>query len=181
MLVCCHEPPKAVYTSPQVSKRHPFFSCLFPAHLVLICPPSHPLLLQRSHFDKQPHSSSLFPPISDMSDRTTWGEKAHLDLLLALLNNVTIPNSDWDIKIMPELRAKGYTFTASAALYELPTPSTRSHHPTSRKVPRKPHLLTSFPTLMTTKPFHHNLRHLNVSTILLKNSPAASTKSSLSS
>lgn len=64
-----------------------------------------------------------------MSDRTTWGEKAHLDLLLALLNNVTIPNSDWDSKIMPELRAKGYTFTTSAALYELPIPFTRSHYP----------------------------------------------------
>lgn len=52
-----------------------------------------------------------------MSDRTTWGEKAHMDLLLAVLNNVTITNSDWDSKILPELRAKGYTYTVSAALY----------------------------------------------------------------
>lgn len=54
-----------------------------------------------------------------MSDRTTWGEKAHLDLLLAVLNHVAIPNSDWDNKILPELRAKGYTYTLSAALYAL--------------------------------------------------------------
>lgn len=56
-----------------------------------------------------------------MSDRTTWGERAHLDLLLAVLNNVTISNSDWDGKILPELRAKGYTYTLSAALYALST------------------------------------------------------------
>lgn len=52
-----------------------------------------------------------------MSDRTTWGEKTHLDLLLAVLNNVTVTTSDWDNKIMPELRAKGYTYTVSALLY----------------------------------------------------------------
>lgn len=56
-----------------------------------------------------------------MSDRTAWGEKAHVDLLLAVLNHVTIPNSDWDAKILPELRAKGYTYTLSAALYALST------------------------------------------------------------
>lgn len=67
-----------------------------------------------------------------MSDCTIWGEKAYLDLLLALLINVIILNLDWDSKIMPELRAKGYTFTALAALYEPPTPFTRSHHPTLR-------------------------------------------------
>lgn len=54
-----------------------------------------------------------------MSDRTTWSDKAHLDLLLAVLNNVTISNSDWDGKILPELRSKGYTYTVSAALYAL--------------------------------------------------------------
>lgn len=52
-----------------------------------------------------------------MSDRTAWGEKAHLDLLLAVLNNITITSSDWDSKILPELRAKGYTYSVSAALY----------------------------------------------------------------
>ncbi|KAI3398140.1 hypothetical protein diail_9762 [Diaporthe ilicicola] len=51
-----------------------------------------------------------------MSDRTAWGEKAHLDLLLAVLNNVNISSSDWESKILPELRAKGYSYTVSAAL-----------------------------------------------------------------
>lgn len=57
-----------------------------------------------------------------MSDRTAWGDKAHLDLLLAVLNNVTISSSDWESKILPELRAKGYTYTTSAALYALSPP-----------------------------------------------------------
>ncbi|KKY37326.1 hypothetical protein UCDDA912_g02671 [Diaporthe ampelina] len=61
-----------------------------------------------------------------MSDRTTWGEKAHLDLLLSILNNVTISNSDWDSKILPELRAKGYTYTVSAALSPISITSTNS-------------------------------------------------------
>lgn len=75
--------------------------------------------------DKHSHPLILsFPellPTSRMSDRTIWGEKAHLDLLLSILNNVTISNSDWDTKILPELRAKGYTYTVSAALYALST------------------------------------------------------------
>lgn len=87
----------------------------------------HPLLPRRTRstsFNKHPHtliprSSATFH--SKMADRTTWGEKAHLDLLLAVLNHVAIPNSDWDNKILPELRAKGYTFTLSAALYALST------------------------------------------------------------
>lgn len=56
---------------------------------------------------------------SKMVDRTTWGEKAHLDLLLSVFNHVTISKSDWDGKILPELRAKGYTFNVSAVLYAL--------------------------------------------------------------
>lgn len=67
-----------------------------------------------------------------MSDRTTWGEKAHVDLLVAVLNHVAIPNSDWDSKILPELRAKGYTYTLSAALYALSTRLIRSYRLPSR-------------------------------------------------
>lgn len=55
-----------------------------------------------------------------MARRTNWGEKAHLDLLFAILSNVTIADSDWDEKILPELRAKGYTYTVSAARYAPP-------------------------------------------------------------
>ncbi|KAL2276929.1 hypothetical protein FJTKL_00387 [Diaporthe vaccinii] len=67
-----------------------------------------------------------------MSDRTTWGEEAHVDLLVAVLNHVAIPNSDWDSKILPELRAKGYTYTLSAALYALSTQLIRSYRLPSR-------------------------------------------------
>lgn len=96
--------------------------------------PTHNLLLQGSATSHK------------MSDRTTWSDKAHLDLLLAVLNNVTISNSDWDGKILPELRAKGYTYTLSAALYALSTWFIRPHYlPSKSSFEHHTALLTSCP------------------------------------
>ncbi|KUI63193.1 hypothetical protein VP1G_11451 [Cytospora mali] len=50
-----------------------------------------------------------------MSDRTIWDDKAHLDLLMAVLNNATLTSKEWD-KILADLRVKGYNYTSSAAI-----------------------------------------------------------------
>ncbi|ROW06430.1 hypothetical protein VMCG_04423 [Cytospora schulzeri] len=76
-----------------------------------------------------------------MSDRTTWDEKAHLDLLMAVLNNISLTKEEWD-KALVELRAKGYSYTPSAAIIKLlSSPQTtiqlqllRSKFPTSNIV-----------------------------------------------
>lgn len=100
--------------------------------------PLHPIsthyfqLLQQAPTFLDSKALSYLHSTPKMSDRTTWGEKAHLDLLLAILNHATIPNSDWDSKILPELRAKGYTYTLSAALYALSTQFIRSSRLPSR-------------------------------------------------
>lgn len=61
-----------------------------------------------------------------MSDRTTWDDKAHLDLLMAVLNSVTLTNKEWD-KILADLQAKGYRYTSSAAMYDLATGASPFH------------------------------------------------------
>ncbi|ROW12883.1 hypothetical protein VPNG_04726 [Cytospora leucostoma] len=48
------------------------------------------------------HQHKLFK----MSDRTIWDEKAHLDLLMAIMKKVTLTSDDW-ASILPELQAKG--------------------------------------------------------------------------
>ncbi|ROW04389.1 hypothetical protein VSDG_00737 [Cytospora chrysosperma] len=58
--------------------------------------------------------SGLYIILYKMSDRTTWDEKAHLDLLMAVLNNITLTKEEWD-KVLVELRTKGYSYTPSAA------------------------------------------------------------------
>lgn len=52
-----------------------------------------------------------------MADRTQWTEDAHRDLLMAVMNNITFTSLEWETKIAPELRAKGYKYTYKAAVY----------------------------------------------------------------
>lgn len=55
------------------------------------------------------------PPI--MADRTLWTADAHCDLLMAVMNNITFTPTEWDTKVAPELREKGYKYTYKAAVY----------------------------------------------------------------
>lgn len=55
-----------------------------------------------------------------MADRTQWNADAHRDLLMAVMNNITSIAAEWDTKVAPELRAKGYKYTYKAAAYAFP-------------------------------------------------------------
>lgn len=50
------------------------------------------------------------------SGRTVWTAETHLDLLQAVMSNITLTDSDW-AKIAIDLRAKGWSFTQKAAVY----------------------------------------------------------------
>ncbi|KUI74016.1 hypothetical protein VM1G_09269 [Cytospora mali] len=79
-----------------------------------------------------------------MSDRTIWDDKAHLDLLMAVLNNATLTSKEWD-KILADLRVKGYNYTSSAAIP--PLPHTISHLPFCTS-----HLILQLPTETSNPP-----------------------------
>lgn len=70
-----------------------------------------------------------------MADRTQWNADAHRDLLMAVMNNITSIAAEWDTKVAPELRAKGYKYTYKAAVYAfasfLPFPCSLVTIPTS--------------------------------------------------
>lgn len=51
-----------------------------------------------------------------MADRTQWTADAHCDLLMAIMNNITFTATEWETKVAPELRAKGYKYTYKAAV-----------------------------------------------------------------
>ncbi|EOO04272.1 hypothetical protein UCRPA7_179 [Phaeoacremonium minimum UCRPA7] len=51
--------------------------------------------------------------------RTEWSEKAHLDLLLAVLAEITPTQPEWDRIVTKHLKPKGYNYTQSAALQHL--------------------------------------------------------------
>lgn len=50
-----------------------------------------------------------------MSARTNWTDKAHFDLLQAVMTESPPTMDSWD-RIIPRLRAQGYNYTATAAL-----------------------------------------------------------------
>lgn len=62
----------------------------------------------------------MFPQDHAMADRTQWNADAHRDLLMAVMNNITSIAAEWDTKVAPELRAKGYNYTYKAAAYAFP-------------------------------------------------------------
>lgn len=72
-----------------------------------------------------------------MSDRTVWDEKAHLDLLMAIMSKVTITSNDW-ASILPELQAKGYNYTLSAAVYAYGFPNGVTHFQIRFSLPSVP-------------------------------------------
>lgn len=52
-----------------------------------------------------------------MTDRTIWDAEAHQTLLVAVMTQITLTNDEWDSKVCPQLRAKGYNYTYKAAMY----------------------------------------------------------------
>lgn len=61
-----------------------------------------------------------------MADRTHWDAEAHQALLVAVMTQVTLTNDEWENKVAPQLRAKGYNYTYKAAMYS----ETHSYFPT---------------------------------------------------
>lgn len=98
------------YVSLPISATRYLPGTLLPTTIVL--PPHHPTPLFLSNF---PNSSTPSTIMAD-SGRTVWTADTHLDLLQAVMSNITLTDSDW-VKISADLRAKGWNFTQNAALY----------------------------------------------------------------
>lgn len=52
-----------------------------------------------------------------MADRTVWDAEAHQALLIAVMTKITLTNDEWETKVAPQLREKGYNYTYKAAMY----------------------------------------------------------------
>lgn len=55
-----------------------------------------------------------------MASRTTWDDRAHNCLLLAIVKEAPPTSEQWE-RIIAVVQSQGYTYTADAALYEVPT------------------------------------------------------------
>lgn len=49
---------------------------------------------------------------------TKWDDKAHADLLQAMVSELKLTKEQW-ARVLTKVHAKGYTYTADAAMYFL--------------------------------------------------------------
>lgn len=52
-----------------------------------------------------------------MADRTVWDAQAHQALLIAVMTQITLSTYEWETRVAPQLREKGYNYTYKAAMY----------------------------------------------------------------